>query len=143
MCAWFASNLLLTAAGRILTWLQARCNGKAVRGFTLVAILMDPQEIFRRDDSGICDAVSASKQDEPLGTLRLMEEPPGAAVWHHRRLVLGNTSATVEAGLKLRCPFLLEGGLRSRAMQPKVKIFYHRPLAGVSRIRVRHSLRKS
>jgi hypothetical protein len=70
---------------------------------------MDQQEILRQDDSGICNAVSVSKQDEPLGTLRLVEEPPGAAVWHHRRPVLGNTSATDEAGLKARRPFYQRG----------------------------------
>jgi hypothetical protein len=82
-------------------WLQDRCNGKAVRDFAPAAILLDPQEILRQDDRRICDAVSVSKQDKP----------PGAAVWHYGRLIPGNTSATGEAGLKARRPFLSEGGL--------------------------------
>lgn len=109
MYAWFALNLLLTAAGLILMWLQRRCNGKTVRDFILAAVLMDPQEILQQDDNGICNAVTISKQDKLLGTLRLVDEPPGTAVWHHRRLVLGGTSVGDDGGLRARRSFYPKG----------------------------------
>lgn len=74
-------------------WLQSRCSGKTVRDFTLAAILVDPQEILRQDESGICNAVSISEQDRSLGALRLMEEPARIPEWNHQRLVLDKTSA--------------------------------------------------
>ena len=101
MVAWLGLNLLLTVSGLILMWLQSRCSGKTVRDFTLAAILMDPQEILRQDESGLCNAVSISKADRSLGALRLEEEeaeaeeaPVGSSGgWHHRKLVLAKTSA--------------------------------------------------
>jgi hypothetical protein len=103
MYAWFGLNLLLTVAGLILMWLQSRCYGKTVRDFTLAAILMDPQEILRQDEIGICSAVTISKQDKSLGALRLVEEPADTPRWHHHRLVLDKRStAADDTGLRER-----------------------------------------
>jgi hypothetical protein len=109
MYAWFGLNLLLTAAGLILMWLQSRCNGKTVRDFTLAAILMDPQEILRQDESGICNAVTISKQDRSLGAFKLIEESATNPGWHHRQLVLGKMSANVDTGLRERRSFYPKG----------------------------------
>jgi hypothetical protein len=103
MYAWFGLNLLLTVASLILMWLQSRCYGKTVRDFTLAAILMDPQEILRQDESGICSAIKISKQDRSLGTLKLVEEPADTPGWHHHRLVLDRKStAADDTGLRER-----------------------------------------
>ena len=103
MYAWFGLNLLLTVAGLILMWLQSRCYGKTVRDFTLAAILMDPQEILRQDESGICSAVAISTQDKSLGALKLVEEPADTPRWHHHRLVLDRRStAADDTGLRER-----------------------------------------
>jgi hypothetical protein len=88
MYAWFGLNLLLTVADLIPMWLQSRCYGKTVRDFTPAAILMDPQEILRQDESGICSTVTISKQDKSLGALKLVEEPADTPGWHRHRLVL-------------------------------------------------------
>ena len=111
MVAWLGMNLLLTIAGLILMWLQSRCVGKTVRDFTLAAVFMDPQEILQEDESGICNAVSISKQDRLLGAFRLVEVSASTSGWHHRRLALDKTSAAAAAD---------DSGLRQcRSVYPK------------------------
>jgi len=51
--------------------------------------------MLRRDESGICNAVSISEQDRSLGAFGLTEEPARISEWNHRRLVLDKTSAGI------------------------------------------------
>jgi hypothetical protein len=115
--AWLGLNLLLTVAGLILMWLQSRCYGKTVRDFTLAAILMDPQEILSQDESGICSAVTISKQDKSLAALKLVEEPADTPGWHHHRLVLDRKSAAAD-DIGLRGRRLLFPKRAKRLSQP-------------------------
>lgn len=77
-------------------WLRSRCSGEDCPGFHVRGDPHGPpQEMLRRDESGICNAVSISEQDRSLGAFGLTEEPARISEWNHRRLVLDKTSAGI------------------------------------------------